>query len=88
MQNKHKDIYKTTSISLATVIQLTGKGSLKDIQPVDFYKYEFIFSTENFTDLQKTVSLFWQKSLSVDAFTYFETLRYLKSRLHEEKKNG
>lgn len=88
MRDKYKDLYRTSSISLATAIQTTGKGSLREIQPVALNKFEFIFSTENFTDLQKTVSLFWQKSLPTDALSYFETLRYLKTRLHEEKKNG
>lgn len=79
-----KNEYRTQSLCLAAAIQLVSKSKLKAIEksPQDF-KATFVFDYA--TDIQNIVEQFFQKQLQHDLFSYFESLRYIKSRLYESK---
>lgn len=76
-QNK----YSTTSLALATAIQLASKSKLLAVEKISFKQSSFVFNET--TDLPDVVDKFFKKQLLIDAFSYFETLRYIKARLYE-----
>lgn len=80
-----KNQYSTSSIALATAIQLASESKLQLVDRSRPDRCEFIF--DRTSDLDQVVSLFWQKALPLDALSYFETLRYIKARLYEQKGN-
>lgn len=78
-QNEH---YSTPSLALASAIQLASKSKLQTIsKQKDNKRAVFVFTPSE--DLPEIVDRFWKKTLPLDAFSYFETLRYIKSRLYE-----
>jgi hypothetical protein len=82
-QNQHQ--YETSSLALAAAIQLASTSKLQAVEKSrDSSKASFVFNRTS--DLDKVIELFWQKALPLDAFSYFETIRYIKSRLYEEGK--
>lgn len=78
--------YKTTSISLAAALQVisTSKLTLIDFSESPT-RAQFVFDTSNDPSLEEKVTQFWARELFIDAFSYFEALKYLKSRLYEER---
>ncbi|OGC59952.1 hypothetical protein A3A70_02920 [candidate division WWE3 bacterium RIFCSPLOWO2_01_FULL_42_11] len=77
-QNK----YATTSLALAAAIQLASKSKLLAVEKISSKQSSFVF-TET-PDLPEIVEKFFKKELLLDAFSYFETLRYIKARLYQE----
>ena len=73
--------YSTQSLALAAAIQLASLSKLQLIDRSQPDRCEFVF--DRTSDLDKVIELFWQKALPLDAFSYFETVRYIKSRLYE-----
>lgn len=80
--NKDKNIYSTQSLALASAIQLVSTSKLQSIERSPDGKATFVFDRTD--ELDKVIELFWQKNLLIDAFSYFEALRYIKSRLYAE----
>lgn len=74
------DKFYTKSLSLAAAIYSLSPINLKSIHH-EGAKAIFIFDKSN--EIDRAVNLFWQKKLSIDALSYFESLRYLKSRIYE-----
>lgn len=73
-------------MSLAAAIQLASKSKLLFVEKNSNKQSSFIFNQT--PDLPKTIEKFWNKELPLDAFSYFETLRYIKSRLYQEGENS
>ncbi|MFC1790171.1 DUF5659 domain-containing protein [Patescibacteria group bacterium] len=78
-QNKY---FESNSLALATAIVASSVASLSHIE-WNSNKATFVFKRS--PNLDKLISLFWQKKLPIDALSYFESLKYLKSRLYEQK---
>lgn len=86
-QNTNNKDYTTTSLALAAAIQLASNSKLQFIDKSNSHERAmFVFNRTD--DLDKVIELFWQKSLPLDAFSYFETVKYIKSRLYEEYERG
>lgn len=77
-----KNYYKTTSLALAAAIVATSSAKLSHIES-GHQKATFVF--ERSPHLDQVIERFWQKNLPIDCQTYFEALRYVKSRLYEGK---
>ena len=76
-QNK----YITTSLALAAAIHLASKSKLLLVEKTSSRQSSFIFNETS--DLADIIEKFWKKELLLDAFSYFETLRYFKARLYQ-----
>ena len=77
-QNK----YTTTSLALSAAIQLASKSKLLAVEKISSKQSSFVFNET--PDLPEIVEKFFKKELLLDAFSYFETLRYIKARLYQE----
>lgn len=73
--------YITTSLALAAAIQLASHSKLLSVEKTSSKQSSFIFSETS--DISEIVRKFWAKELLLDAFSYFETLRYIKARLYQ-----
>lgn len=76
--------YKTPSLALASAIQLASKSKLQFIEKSD-QSNRALFAFPLSDDLTQIIDLFWKKALPLDAFSYFEAMRYIKSRLYETR---
>lgn len=79
--------YRTQSLALAAAINCTSNAKLSYL---DFSQPNavFIFDVSDEPQLPDVVSAFFSRQLKADLFTYFESLKYLKTRLHEERYVG
>jgi len=82
----NKNQYLTTSLSLAAAIQLASDSKLLSVEKYKDRKSSFVF--ENTPDLSQIIDKFWKKELPLDALSYFETLRYIKSLLYQQEEGG
>lgn len=73
--------YITTSLALAAAIQLASKSKLLFVEKTSAKQSSFIFNETS--DISEISRKFWAKELFLDAFSYFETLRYIKARLYQ-----
>jgi len=80
------DTFKTQSLSLSAALQVVSTSPLDciEISPDD-NRATFVFDRSKDPSFDEIVARFWAKQLPVDAQTYFESLRYIKSRLYEVK---
>lgn len=79
--------YATSSLSLAAAIQVASKSKLQSVsKPQESHRAIFVFNKTE--DLPEVIQRFWQKSLNVDALSFFETIKQIKSRLYEEGKQA
>lgn len=77
--------YKTQSLSLAAALQIVSLAKLEYIERIpNVTKAIFCFNPELDPDFHQIVARFFANQLPVDAATYFDALRFLKSRLYEE----
>jgi hypothetical protein len=76
------DLYQTSSLSLATALIVSSTAKLDFIDKSNSSRAVFVFKRSK--DLDKIIELYWQKKLPCDCSTYFDALKYLKSRLYEE----
>lgn len=76
--------YKTTSLSLAAYLSSVGEDCVTIAREQNSPNFSFVFdlSQEKFRELSNS---FWSKQTNVDALTYFEVLRVLKSRIYQYK---
>jgi hypothetical protein len=74
--------YQTTSLALASAIQLASASKLQAVEKSpDSRRAIFIFNMT--PDLNDIVKRFWQRSLPLDAFSFFESIKLIKARLYE-----
>lgn len=84
MYSQHDNVntteqYQTTDIGSATALVSIGY-SLVSLDKSNPRRALFVFDDSN--DLQARLKDYWSGSLSVDAKTYFETYKWLKSRIY------
>lgn len=80
----NKDKFRTNTLSLAAALVCTNSKSLSGVEFSDTSnKATFLFT--NNSDLLHAARLFFEKKLDVDALSYFEAIKYLKSRVFEGK---
>ena len=84
-KNNYRNKYKTKSLALASAIQTTSTSKLEYIDSSDPQRSEFIFDRSKDPSFDDIIARFWACQLRVDASTFFNNLRYIKSRLYEEK---
>jgi hypothetical protein len=77
-------MFTTSNLALATAIQAISDSKLKFIQPTKNNKFFFVFDPSEDPYLEEIIANYWAKKLPIDALTYFETLRNMKSRLYEK----
>lgn len=80
------DYYITKSLSLAAAIQAVSSAPLDHIEftPGDGLA-SFHFDRSQDPQFDEITARYWSRQLPIDAATYFEALKYLKSRLYEER---
>lgn len=74
------DFYCTSDLALATALSLYFPIEAVDRQNPN--KAQFLFKRDE--NLSQLVEAFWKKELSVEPQAYFQQLRIIKARLHEE----
>ncbi len=80
----NQDSQITTSLSLAAYLGAIGIDCV-GIEKVDTsQQLSFIFNISS-DRLNELADLFWSKKSSIDALTYFEALKVLKSRIYQYK---
>ena len=77
--NKHKIFYETQSLPLAVSIICCGTNLYSVIKSPDG-KSTFVF--EKTPELTKTIEFFWQRALKIEPNSFWESLRFLKSRIY------
>jgi|GEM_PF-1346880 len=78
--------FSTQSLALACAIQTVSLAKLSSIElSPESSRATFFFDRSQDTQLSTIIAQFWAKQLPVDALSYFETLKYFKSRLYQEK---
>ncbi|MBI3887582.1 hypothetical protein HY310_00760 [Candidatus Microgenomates bacterium] len=76
--------YHTSSLALAAAIQLISSESrLQEVQRA-FGSNRAVFVFNESADLSTIIELFWERKLRVDALSFFDALKVIKSRLYEE----
>ena len=81
----NKNYYKTSSLATAAAIQAASTAPLEFIDFTNPKRAEFVFDRTKDPSFNDIVSRFWSRTLPIDAATYFDALRSIKSRLYEEK---
>lgn len=71
--------YSTSDLSLAAAISLWFP--VEEINRNDPNKAIFFFRRNK--GLDECVEAFWRRELKVDPLTYFNQLKFIKSRIHE-----
>lgn len=76
--------YKTQSLALAAALQVASTSKLEFIDfPSNSSKATFHFDKSLDPSFDEIVALFFAHQLPIDAATYFESIRFIKSRLYE-----
>lgn len=75
--------YRTQSLALAAAINCSTDAKLSHL---DFSERNtvFVFDVFDQSALTDFISAFFARRIQADLFTYFESLKYLKTRLYEE----
>lgn len=78
------DKNKTDSLSFAAYLGCMGFNPISVERDSSSPKYLFVFdiSEENFTS---HADIFWSRKSNIDALTYSESLKVLKSRIYQHK---
>lgn len=78
--------YKTHSLPIAAALQLVSIAKLIHIEKLPgTTKSLFVFDRSADPHFDEIIERFFSKQLPVDACSYFESLRFIKSRLYEEQ---
>lgn len=75
---------KTDSLTLAAYLSCTGFDLVCVEQDNSNPKFIFVFNISD-EDFRSNTSLFWSRKTSVDALTYSESLKVLKSLIYQHK---
>ena len=78
--SKQSDCQATSDLALATA--LATKFPIKEINSDDPKRVIFFFHKSK--ELEEMVKLYWDKQCLIDAQTYFQQLRQIKSRLYNK----
>lgn len=82
---KAQNIYKTTSLALASAINAVSTAKLHCIDFTNPNRAEFVFDRSEDPSFDTIIEHFWSKNLPCDCSTFFESQRYIKSRLYSEQ---
>jgi hypothetical protein len=74
------DYYQTTDLSLSAVLSLFFP--LWAIDRKDPAKVKFLFNRDE--KLDEIVGAYWRGELKVEPLSYFNAIKNIKSRIHEE----
>ena len=77
-------IYKTTDIYISTTL-LTKGATLKEVEIDEGIRRQavFVLNTENM-DVEQMISLYKQRKLSIDAYTFVDTFKGLKQHMYDK----
>lgn len=77
-------IYKTTDIYISTTL-LTKGATLKEVEIDEGIRRQavFVLNTENM-DVEAMISLYKQRKLSIDAYTFVDTFKGLKQHMYDK----
>lgn len=75
---------QTDSLVLAAYLSVAGFEPINIIRDLSNPKYIFIFNMSD-DDFSSHADVFWSRKTSVDALTYSESLKVLKSRIYQYK---
>lgn len=75
---------QTDSLNLAAYLSLLGYPCVSIAQGEDDSKYLFVFDISD-ADFTSQSDLFWSRKTNVDAFSYAEELKAIKSRMYHYK---
>ncbi len=75
---------KTDSLTFAAYLSSIGFEPISIERDSSSPKYIFVFNISN-EDFSSHADFFWSRKTSVDALTYSESLRVLKSRIYQHK---
>lgn len=78
-QNKHS--YETNSLVLASTLVCLGIP-LDSVVKSSGGKSLFRFNRSNNPDLDQIIQNFWQKTLKIEPNSFWESIRFLKSRIY------
>lgn len=76
--------YKTDSLTLAAYLSCIGHAPVSIERDSSSPKYIFVFDISD-DDFQSHADFFWSRQTNVDALTYSESLKVLKSRIYQHK---
>lgn len=79
--DKNKTYYETQSLPLAVTLICSGIP-LDSVNKGADGKSTFVFPQSS--DLSRIIRLFWQRALKVEPNFFWETQRFLKSRIYGE----
>lgn len=77
--------HKTQSLALAAAIQAVTNTPPFRIEFAPDGRGAFIFILPPDISFYQISDFFWKKNLLIDAYTYFEAVKSLKSRIYEVK---
>lgn len=78
---KERDFYKTSDLTLATVLSLYYPIEAIDRTNPD--RVQFLFKREE--GLEEVVEKYWRRELRVEPQAFFNQLRIIKARLYGER---
>ncbi len=80
-QPHQQDYLRIQDLALAAVLNLSiPLDSIERINPRD-NKVTFVFADSSHID--ELVDQFWKRQLTVEPLAYFNSLKFIKSRIHE-----
>lgn len=74
--------YQTYDLGCASALITVGHN-LIELDRTDYKRVGFLFAYSY--DLEKSIDNFWKNKLQVDARTYFENTKMLKTRIYSER---
>ncbi len=78
--------FSTQSLALACAIHTVSLSKLECIEfSQETSRATFHFDRAKDPSFDAIISQFWARQLPIDALSYFEALKYFKSRLYQEK---
>lgn len=81
MRKDINSLFETSSLPLAGAIICCGI-SLDSVVKNPDGKSVFIFNRSNNPDLDQIIQNFWQKTLKIEPNSFWESIRFLKSRIY------
>lgn len=78
-------MFRTSNLALATALQAISSSKLEFIESGKNKRSYFVFDHTKDPLFDKIIAKYWSKQLPIDALTYFETLKNIKSRLYEKQ---
>ncbi len=83
MRKNYDSLLETSSLPLAGAIICSGI-SLDSVLKGQDGKATFVFNRSNNPNLEQITRDFWQKTLMIEPNSFWEAIRFLKSRIYGE----